>query len=214
MEPWRRSDLYARPSPPRACDPIELDRTIATLLLRVDLLTVTSTDDRPDAINLPSLCRPAAEDATGHHDATARQPIRVGEFTQSPRILIVDDVPAMRAALRGLLEDADLPVIGEASDGLQAVSRVAELKPDVVVMDLRMPGLDGLQATKRITSANPHVQVVVYSAFDSDGTQQAARQAGATAFVVKGGPPNQVQDTVLAAWQAAHNPASSDPGVE
>jgi hypothetical protein len=52
MEPWRRSDLYARPSPPRACDPIELDRTIATLLLRVDLLTVTSTDDRPDAINL------------------------------------------------------------------------------------------------------------------------------------------------------------------
>jgi hypothetical protein len=118
MEPWRRSDLYARPSPPRACDPIELDRTIATLLLRVDLLTVTSTDDRPDAINLPSLCRPAAEDATGHHDATARQPIRVGEFTQSPRILIVDDGPAMRAALRGLLEDADLPVIGEASDGL------------------------------------------------------------------------------------------------
>jgi len=112
------------------------------------------------------------------------------------------------------LKGADLPVIGEASDGLQAVSRVAELEPDVVVMDLRMPGLDGLQATKRITSANPHVQVVVYSAFDSDGTQQAARQAGATAFVVKGGPPNQVQDTVLAAWQAAHNPASSDPGVE
>jgi Response regulator receiver domain len=148
-----RSDLYARPSPPRACVPIELDRTIATLLLRLDLLTVTSTDDRPDAINLLSLCRPAAEDATGHHDATAWQPIRVREFTRSPRILIVDDVPAMRAALRGLLEDADLPVIGEASDGLQAVSVVAELEPDVVVMDLRMPGLDGLQATKRITTS-------------------------------------------------------------
>jgi DNA-binding NarL/FixJ family response regulator len=120
----------------------------------------------------------------------------------------------MRAALRGLLEDADLPVIGEASDGLQAISLVAQLEPDVVVMDLRMPGVDGLQATKHITSAHPYVRVVVYSAFNSHGTQQAARQAGATAFVVKGGPPNQVHAAVLAAWQAEHNPPSFDPDVE
>jgi chemotaxis response regulator CheB len=60
-------------------------------------------------------------------------------------VLIVDDSAAMRAALRGLLEDTDLPVIGEAADGLQAVTMATRLQPDVVVMDVRMPGLDGLQ---------------------------------------------------------------------
>ena len=106
-------------------------------------------------------------------------------------------------AVRGLLEDADLPVIGEAADGLQAVTMAAQLQPDIVVMDVRMPGLDGLAATGRITGAHPHIRVVVYSVFDSDETQQAARQAGAAAFVPKSGPPDHLRAAVLAAWQAA-----------
>jgi len=118
-------------------------------------------------------------------------------------VLIADDAPAMRVALRGLLEDHGLPVIAEAADGLQAVAMAARLQPDVVVMDVRMPGLDGLQATTRITGAHPHIRVVVYSVFDSDETQHAARHAGAAAFVPKHAPPDQVPAAVLAAWQTA-----------
>jgi DNA-binding NarL/FixJ family response regulator len=117
-------------------------------------------------------------------------------------VLIADDAAAMRAALRGLLEDHGLPVIAEAADGLQAVTMAAWLQPDVVVMDVRMPGLDGLQATKRITGAHPNIRVVVYSVFDSDETQHAARRAGAAAFVAKHGPPEHVAAAVLTAWQA------------
>jgi DNA-binding NarL/FixJ family response regulator len=120
-----------------------------------------------------------------------------------PRVLLADDAPAMRVALRGLLEDHGLAVIGEAADGLQAVTMAARLQPDVVVMDVRMPHLDGLQATTRITGAHPTIRVVVYSVYDSDQTRQAAQQAGAAAFVPKHAPPEQVPTAVLAAWQAA-----------
>jgi len=126
-------------------------------------------------------------------------------------VLIADDAPAMRTALRGLLEDADLAVIGEAADGLQAVTMAAQLQPDVVVMDVRMPGLDGLQATTRITGAHPSIRVVVYSVFDSDDTRHAARRAGATAFVAKHAPPDQVPAAVLATWQAASSPTPVPP---
>jgi DNA-binding NarL/FixJ family response regulator len=112
----------------------------------------------------------------------------------------------MRTALRALLQDHGLPVIGEAADGLQAVTMAADLQPDVVVMDVRMPALDGLQATMRITGAHPGIRVVVYSVFDSDQTQQAAQKAGAAAFVPKHAPPDQVPAAVLATWRSASAP--------
>jgi CheY-like chemotaxis protein len=194
--------LHAPSHPPAGLDPPELHRAIATLLGGLDLVSVAVTGEQPSPTNSPASGESVADDRARYHLAVEQQPNHEAEPTPPPRILLVDDIPAMRVAVRGLLEDADLAVIGEAADGLQAVTMAAQLQPDVVVMDVRMPGLDGLQATKRITGAHPHIRVVVYSVFDSDETQHAARQAGATAFAPKSSPPDQVRAAVLAACQA------------
>jgi len=194
--------LHLQPNPPAAHDLRELDRAIATLLLRLDPVSVVVTGEQPGPTDWPVSDREVGDDRARDHSAVRQQPDPAAEPALPPRVLIADDAPAMRAALRGLLEDADLPVIGEAADGLQGVAMAAQLQPDVVVMDVRMPGLDGLQATTRITGAHPHIRVVVYSVFDSDETQHAARHAGAAAFVAKHAPPDHVPAAVLAAWQA------------
>ncbi len=195
--------LYAQSHPPASLEPQAPDRAIATLLLGLDLVIVAVTSEQPRLTGPPASGGPVADDRAGYHLAVHQQPNPAAEPTPPPRVLIADDAPAMRAALRGLLEDHDLPVIGEAADGIQAVAMAAQLQPDVVVMDVRMPGLDGLQATKRITGAHPNIRVVVYSVFDSDETRHAAHHAGAAAFIPKHGPPDHVPAAVLAAWQAA-----------
>jgi len=194
---------HAQSDPPAALDLRELHRAIATLLLRLDLVGVVVTGDQPAAADSPASGGPVADDWARYDPTVHQQPNPTAAPAPPPRVLIADDAPAMRSALRGLLEDHGLSVIGEAADGLQAVTMAARLQPDVVVMDVRMPGLDGLQATTRITGAHPHIRVVVYSVFDSDETQHAARQAGAAAFVPKHAPPDHVPAAVLAAWQAA-----------
>jgi CheY-like chemotaxis protein len=193
----------AQPQSPALLDPPAPEQAIASSLLRLDLVSVAVTSDQPATTDSSASGRSAADERAGYDPAVQQQPNPAAEATPPPRVLIVDDAPAMRAALRGLLEDHGLPVIGEAADGLQAVTMAADLRPDVVVMDVRMPGLDGLQATTRITGAHPDIRVVVYSVFDSDQTQHAACQAGAAAFVPKHGPPDQVPAAVLAAWRAA-----------
>jgi CheY-like chemotaxis protein len=193
----------AQPQSPALLDPPAPEQAIASSLLRLDLVSVAVTSDQPATTDSSASGRSAADERAGYDPAVQQQPNPAAEATPPPRVLIVDDAPAMRAALRGLLEDHGLPVIGEAADGLQAVTMAADLRPDVVVMDVRMPGLDGLQATTRITGAHPDIRVVVYSVFDSDETHHAARQAGAAAFVPKHAPPDQVPAAVLAAWQAA-----------
>ena len=195
--------LYAQSHPPASLEPQAPDRAIATLLLGLDLVIVAVTSEQPRLTGPPASGGPVVDDRAGYHLAVHQQPNPAAEPTPPPRVLIADDAPAMRAALRGLLEDHDLPVIGEAADGIQAVAMAAQLQPDVVVMDVRMPGLDGLQATKRITGAHPNIRVVVYSVFDSDETRHAAHHAGAAAFIPKHGPPDHVPAAVLAAWQAA-----------
>jgi CheY-like chemotaxis protein len=197
---------HAQSHPPAALDPPDPDGVIATLLLRLDLIGVAVTGEQPGPKNRPAPRGPAAGDRAGYDPAVRQQPDPAAESALPPRVLIADDAPAMRAALRGLLEDNGLPVIGEAADGLQAVTMAEQLQPDIIVMDVRMPGLDGLQATTRITGAHPHIRVVVYSVFDSDQTQHAARQAGAAAFVPKSGPPDHVRAAVVAAWQATSTP--------
>ncbi len=106
-------------------------------------------------------------------------------------ILIVDDQALVRAGFRMILEiEPDLYVVGEASDGEQAVAQVAALQPDVVLMDVRMPGLDGIAATQRITAdGSCQARVVMLTTFDMDEYVYEALQAGASGFLLKDVPP-------------------------
>jgi DNA-binding NarL/FixJ family response regulator len=119
-----------------------------------------------------------------------------------PRVLLVDDAAAIRNALRGLLEDAGIEVVGEAPDGAQGVALAGSLRPDVVLMDLRMPASDGFQATARIVKDHPEVRVVVLSAYESEESVEAVMAAGAFAFLPKDCGADRIRDVVLAAWRA------------
>jgi DNA-binding NarL/FixJ family response regulator len=115
------------------------------------------------------------------------------------RVLIADDQPLIRTGLRAMLEHApDLVLDSEASDGEQAVEMARRHRPDVVLMDIRMPRLDGIEATRRITTdANLEgVRVVVLTTFDADEYVYAAIRAGASGFLLKDAPPEQVLDAI------------------
>ncbi|MFJ1792837.1 response regulator [Kitasatospora griseola] len=102
------------------------------------------------------------------------------------RVLLVDDQPLVRASLDMIITDApDLTVVGEAGTGTDAVRLAAELRPDIVVMDIRMPGMDGIEATRLITAAPDAPQVLVLTTFDQDEHVYGALQAGASGFLVK-----------------------------
>jgi len=102
------------------------------------------------------------------------------------RVLIVDDVPQVRQELRGLLQlTSELEVVGEAANGLEAISQAEALRPDVVVMDLEMPVLDGFEATRQIKERGLAGHVVVLSVHTDSDNLQRARQAGADVFIDK-----------------------------
>ncbi len=102
------------------------------------------------------------------------------------RVLLADDHPVYRLGLRALLDSVDgVEVVGEAADGLEAVAAAAALKPDVVVMDLRMPRLDGIGATERIVTADPDAAVLLLTYTDEDEPVIAALQRGARGYVLK-----------------------------
>src|SRR5215204_7131665 len=94
---------------------------------------------------------------------------RQGEAKDGPRVLLVDDAAAIHNAIRGVLEDAGIEVVGEAPDGVKGVAMVGSLRPDVVLMDLRMPSSNGFQATEQIVQEHPAVRVVVLSAYETGG---------------------------------------------
>ncbi|MFF4251965.1 response regulator [Streptomyces sp. NPDC001663] len=112
------------------------------------------------------------------------------------RVLLVDDQELIRTALGMVMADlADVEVIGEAASGEEAVRLTAELAPDVVVMDIRMPGMDGIEATRRITQAETEARVVVLTTFDDDAYVYGALRAGASGFLVK----DMALDDIIAA---------------
>jgi DNA-binding NarL/FixJ family response regulator len=109
------------------------------------------------------------------------------------RVLIADDLEHVRQGLRTVLELVDdLEVIGEAGTGLEAIELVERLEPDVVLMDLVMPGLDGLEATQRIKDSHPKILVVMITLYEDARNRERARQAGVDAFVRKGVPFDQI----------------------
>ena len=103
------------------------------------------------------------------------------------RVLIADDHPFFRDGLRVLLEaTADTELVGEAKDGDEAVSLARTLQPDVILMDLRMPGLGGIEATREILSESPHVGILVVTMIEDDSSVFAAMRAGARGYLLKG----------------------------
>ena len=114
------------------------------------------------------------------------------------RVLIADDQALVRAGFRMILDaEDDLDVIGEASDGLEAVAEAKRLAPDVVLMDIRMPELDGIAATRQITARHP-ARVLVLTTYDLDEYVYDALQAGASGFLLKDTPPPQLADGIRA----------------
>lgn len=102
------------------------------------------------------------------------------------RVVLADDQPLVRAGLRVLMADTpDIEVVGEAGTGAEAVQLASAVRPDVVVMDIRMPGMDGIEATRRITADGGATRVLVLTTFDDDDYVYGALRAGASGFLVK-----------------------------
>ena len=109
------------------------------------------------------------------------------------KILLVDDQPLLRMGFQLVLEaQPDMTIVGEAGEGAEAVAQVAALTPDVVLMDIRMPGMDGIEATERITRDHPASRVLILTTFDLDEYAFAALHAGAAGFLLKNAQPGEL----------------------
>jgi len=113
------------------------------------------------------------------------------------RILIADDHAVARAGLRELLSKAPLQVVGEAANGVEAISQAMALQPDVIIMDVSMPQMNGIEATREIHRARPHIQIVGLSTHDDENTQRSMREAGAGAYFTKNEGTDRLLDYLL-----------------
>lgn len=122
------------------------------------------------------------------------------------RVVLVDDHPMFRQGLRTLLEDLGVTVLAEAADGESGVAAVVEHRPDVVFMDLQMPGVSGVEATKRLSDLEPDVKVVVLTMVEDDQAVFAAIQAGALGYLLKGAGQEEISRALaaVAAGQAVY----------
>jgi DNA-binding NarL/FixJ family response regulator len=135
----------------------------------------------------------------------------------SIRLLVADDQSMVRAGFRMLLSgEDDIEVVAEASNGLEAVEKAARFDPTVVLMDIRMPELDGLEATRRILAADRTARVLVLTTFDLDEYVYEALKAGASGFVLKDDPPEQLLAAIrtIAAGDALLSPAVTKRVIE
>ena len=135
----------------------------------------------------------------------------------SIRVLIVDDDPLVRAGLRLMMRAApDIEVVGEAGDGAAAITHAADLRPDVILMDIRMPGTDGVTATAQLTAAPDPPRVIVLTTFDADDLVHRAVGAGADGYLVKDTPPADIVSAIrsVAAGHGVLSPAVTRPLLE
>jgi DNA-binding NarL/FixJ family response regulator len=116
------------------------------------------------------------------------------------RVLLVDDESMFLAALRALLEhDRRLEVVGATDNAVEALELAATVRPDVVLIDLALPGVDGFEVTRRLLARAPEVKVIAVSGLSDDGAESAALEAGATSFLFKGGLHEEIADAIVAA---------------
>lgn len=135
----------------------------------------------------------------------------MAELNHPPiRVLVADDDPLVRAGLRLLLDGDDLEVVGEATDGAEAIRQVGALEPDVVLMDLRMPNVDGLTATEAIRQLDDPPEVIALTTFDADENVVRALRAGAAGFLLKDTAPT---DIIAAIHHVAAGDAQLSPSV-
>jgi DNA-binding NarL/FixJ family response regulator len=128
----------------------------------------------------------------------------------SIRVLVADDQSMVRAGFRMLLgNESDIEVVAEASNGLEAIEKAVRLRPTVILMDIRMPELDGLEATRRIIAADDSARILILTTFDLDEYVYEALRAGASGFVLKDDPPEQLLAAVrtVAGGHALLSPA-------
>ena len=119
--------------------------------------------------------------------------------TPSVRVLIADDQTLFRVGLARLLEeDERVKIVGQAGDGAEAVKLAGSLKPDVVLMDLKMPNLDGIEATRQIASTHPGVKVLLLTTFEADNHVIQALKAGASGYILKDSKPDSIVSSLLA----------------
>jgi len=119
--------------------------------------------------------------------------------TDAVRVLIADDQTLFRSGLARLLqEDPRITLVGEAANGREAVEKAAALKADVVLMDLKMPGMDGVESTAKITADQPGVKVLILSTFDADSYVLQALRAGACGYVLKDAQPAAIVSSIIA----------------
>lgn len=128
------------------------------------------------------------------------------------RVVVVEDQPLVRGGIVLLLKGAgDIEVVGEAADGQSAIDQATQLRPDIVLMDLRMPGMDGIEATRILTGSQGTVRVLVLTTFDDDPDVLGALRAGASGFLTKDSAPTRLTDAVrsVAAGDAWLDPSIS-----
>jgi DNA-binding NarL/FixJ family response regulator len=119
------------------------------------------------------------------HEPTLR-PLPVVTARAVTRVVVADDDQAVRTVLSHVLSDEGIDVVGLACDGREAVAFALELRPDTVLLDIRMPGLGGLEAAQQIRAKDPDVRLVMLSAYDDATLQQEAKAVGASRFLIKG----------------------------
>ena len=137
-------------------------------------------------------------------DETAKEQIGTA------RVLLVDDHDLFRTGLRNLLEEQDVVIVGEAATGNEAVRQVRDLTPEVVVMDLNMPGISGVDATRQITSIAPLTRVVVLTISDQDADVMDAILAGACGYLLKD---SSIQDLMAGIRAASHGESLISPNI-
>jgi DNA-binding NarL/FixJ family response regulator len=129
------------------------------------------------------------------------------------RVLVADDQPLVRGGFRMILDERDdIDLVGEAQNGEEAVVLARELDPDVILMDVQMPGLDGVEATRRLVDANTRARILILTTFDLDEYVYAAIRAGASGFLLKDVQPTDLVDAirVVAAGNSLFGPAATE----